>query len=289
MFTLLKKLFSTRSGTQTVVVIQDDGTKPSSSHRLNPLWLWALTIGAFFVLVTAVVVLLRFTPLGGLVYNQDKIRSSVIAIQQRVEALQDTIEARNMQLNQMKRVIANGVDTTFEADPFSRQAGSELLAMQSRGQSTAAVPPVLRADPVHRLPADAALISNLLDEAPDFPAPYPVEGIPSRTYNASTGHFGLDIAASAGVPFHAIADGVIISQEWTFNYGFVIVVQHAGGIVTIYKHARTVDKATGEVVRQGDMLGTVGDIGILSSGPHLHMEVWEQGMPRNPQNYLIKS
>ncbi len=279
MLELLKKLFSTEDGSHTVVVINDDGTKPSSSYRLNPISLWSLTLGATLLIIIIVVVLLRFTPMGGFLYDQQELRESVIAIQQRVASLQDTIEARNMQLNRMQRVIAAGGDTTFNV--FPRRT-------EGVGRPSTERPADIMPDfEVQRLPIDAILISNLLNEAPSFPAAYPVDGTISRTYNKDTGHYGLDIAAEDGTAFSAIANGVIISREWTFNYGYVIVVQHAGGINTVYKHARTVDKALGDVVQAGDILGTLGDIGILSSGPHLHIEIWENGIPVNPQNYLI--
>lgn len=292
MFTLLKKLFSTRDGDHTVVIIKDDGSKPSSSHRVNPAVLWSVSIGAALLLAVLLVALLRFTPMGKLVYNQDEIRDTVLSIQQKVASLQDTLEARNIQLNQMKRVIASGDDTTFEISrPLAVRGGAAGAAESTpsgSGSATSSLPPLLQDVPVRRLPADAVLITRLLDERPEFPAPSPLDGTSTRRFNTTTGHYGLDIAATNGTPFRAVADGVIINQEWTFNYGYVIVMQHAGGLITLYKHAQTIDKATGEVVRQGEILGTIGDIGILSSGPHLHIEIWENGIPQDPENFLTE-
>lgn len=281
MVNLLKKLFSTRDGPHTVVVINDDGTKPSSSYRLNPISLWSFTIGVIFLVITLVVVLLRFTPVGGLVYDQEELRKSVIDIQQKVAGLQDTIEARNMQLQRMQRIIAAGADTTFNLSSAPQQNPAQTSVDNWER--------VLPEYEIQQLPANTVLISNLLQKAPDFPASYPVQGTTTRRFDINNGHYGLDIAVQSGTAFHAIADGVILSREWTFDYGYVIVVQHADGILTIYKHAQTVNKATGDVVRRGDVLGTLGDIGILSSGPHIHIEVWKNGIPLNPQNYLINS
>lgn len=281
MVNLLKKLFSTGDGPHTVVVINDDGTKPSSSYRLNPINLWSLTIGVILLVIILVVVLLRFTPVGGLVYNQEELRKSVIAIQQKVAGLQDTLEARNIELRKMQSIIAAGTDTSFEVSSPARQSSAEA-APDSHGL-------LLPAYEVQRLPADAVLISNLLQDAPEFPASYPVQGTATRIFDINNGHYGLDIAAKAKTPLQAIADGVVLSREWTFDYGFEIVIQHAGGIITVYKHALTVSKATGDIVRQGDILGTLGDIGMLSSGPHLHIEIWENGIPVDPQNYLINT
>lgn len=284
MFNLLKKLLSSREGPHTVVLIDDNGSKPSTSHRISPVNLWLVLLGAVAGISGLVVVLLVFTPLGGGIYNQQQMRDSVIAIQRRVEALQDTLTARNAQLKQIKSVMAAGEDTAFAftPDPVSESADRE--AVTSRPVDTLAV-----AKSINMIPEDAVYISTLLQGAPDFPAPYPVDGSLTRLFNSAIGHYGLDIATREGAPFRAIADGVVLSKEWTLNYGFVVVVQHNNGFVTIYKHASGVQKEIGESVTEGDILGTVGDIGILSSGPHLHMEIWKQGVPQNPQNYLLKS
>src|SRR5699024_3849887 len=118
------------------------------------------------------------------------------------------------------------------------------------------------------------LVSNLLKNPPEFPISYPLEGTRSRGFNSEEGHFGLDIAVEDGSSFIVIADGVIISQEWTMNYGYVIVVQHGHHLVSVYKHANTIKHTVGDMVLRGDILGTIGDVGIISSGPHLHLEIW---------------
>lgn len=284
MFKLAKKLFSTQNGPHTVVVIDDDGSKPSTSHRISPINLWLIILGLVGGTACLVIFVMVFTPLGGVVYNEQQVRDSVIAIQQRVEALQDTLKARNTQLKQIQSVIASGEDTVFASTSAPQiQNRSEPQAIELHPDTTS------RYEVATSIPADAVYISNLLQRSPEFPAPYPVDGSPTRLFNSAIGHYGLDIATKEGSTFKAIANGVVLSKEWTINYGFVIVVQHSHDIVTIYKHASGVDKEIGESVLKGDILGTVGDIGVLSSGPHLHIEIWERGVPQNPQNYLINS
>jgi murein DD-endopeptidase MepM/ murein hydrolase activator NlpD len=310
MFKLIKKLFSTTDGRQTVVFVDDDGTRPSRSFRLKPGVLWMICISIFFAVVIVTVVLLRFTPLGGLVDDRGELRTSVIAIQQKVATLQDTINAQNMQLNAMQSIIVTGEDTTFRALPppesqpqpqpqseaeETAESGAEFepeekaVPDEVEAESQLEEPIPIQPEPadIASLPADAVLISNLLETAPEFPAAYPVGGTPTRTFDIEKGHYGLDIAASDGDSFKSVAAGVIINQEWTFNYGFVIMIQHANEIISLYKHAQTVNKGVGETVQQGDILGTIGDVGMLSSGPHIHIEIWEGGIPQNPKNYLI--
>lgn len=73
------------------------------------------------------------------------------------------------------------------------------------------------------------------------------------------------------------------------NYGYVVHIQHENGIVSIFKHASGLTKEVGDIILKGDIVGTVGNVGTLSTGPHLHLEIWRNGVPQNPMMYLVKS
>ena len=96
-------------------------------------------------------------------------------------------------------------------------------------------------------------------------------------------HAGLDLAAAAGTPIVAAADGKVISAGWAGGYGRAVAIVHASGIETKYGHMSRIAAYAGEVVRRGDLIGYVGSTG-LSTGPHLHFEVLKNGRPVNPQS-----
>src|SRR5699024_7203907 len=194
----------------------------------------------------------------------------------------------SQQLKQMKKVMLSGKDISTDGGESSQNTNtSEPTQSQVNNPAIPAAENQAALQPELQLPQNSKLVKNLFDQAPDFPAFYPVEGTLTRKFNVDTGHYGIDIATDSGSSFRAIADGVIISEEWTFNYGYVIVIQHAKGIITVLKHVRTLQKTTGQIIRQGDIIGTVGNVGILSTGPHLHIEIWKNGIPQNPKHYLI--
>jgi murein DD-endopeptidase MepM/ murein hydrolase activator NlpD len=96
-------------------------------------------------------------------------------------------------------------------------------------------------------------------------------------------HAGLDLAAAAGTPIVAAADGKVVSAGWAGGYGRMVAVVHAGGIETKYGHMSRIAASAGEAVHRGDVIGYVGSSG-LSTGPHLHFEVTKNGRPVNPQS-----
>ena len=94
-------------------------------------------------------------------------------------------------------------------------------------------------------------------------------------------HKGIDFGATWGTPIHAAADGQVARAGWAGGYGRQVRIAHGGGMVTTYSHmSRTVAQA-GSFVRQGQLIGYVGSSG-LSTGPHLHYEVYRNGAPVNP-------
>ncbi|MCL6684496.1 M23 family metallopeptidase [Sphingomonas alba] len=94
-------------------------------------------------------------------------------------------------------------------------------------------------------------------------------------------HKGVDLAVSFGTPIHAAADGRVTFAGWVGGYGRQVRIGHADGLATAYGHMSRIAAAPGELVHRGDVIGYVGSSG-LSTGPHLHYEVFKNGRPVNP-------
>ncbi len=100
-----------------------------------------------------------------------------------------------------------------------------------------------------------------------------------------TMHTGIDIGVGYGVPIHAADSGTVIYATWMGGYGNVIIVDHGGGISTLYAHQSSLAVGNGTRVTRGQVIGYVGSTGF-STGPHLHFEVRLNGNPVNPMGYL---
>lgn len=287
MLDFLKQIFRAKDRDLTFVLFDDDeGPASSKTFKFRPEKLWHLFYGSLAVMLVIALLIFMFTPVGNLIYNQEdhQLRQSVIEISERVQALKDSLNARDMQLAEIQQILAAGTDTVFDVGtPYQPQMqnteGSEFREQNAISEVNA----------YEMISQNEIIFSSLFKQAPEFPAFYPVNGTLTRGYNPENGHYGIDIATKNNIPFRALADGAVINQDWTTNYGYVIQVQHNNGIISIYKHASSVSKKIGDVILKGEILGTVGDVGILSSGPHLHLEIWKNGVPQNPNSYLVKS
>jgi murein DD-endopeptidase MepM/ murein hydrolase activator NlpD len=128
-----------------------------------------------------------------------------------------------------------------------------------------------------------------LKSADNFPLTLPTLGYFTREYSTVLGHLGVDIAGKEGSPVVAAAAGKVVFADWTYDYGYQMIVAHGEGYMTVYKHNQALLKTVGSVVKRGEMIALLGNTGWTSRGPHLHFEVWQDGTALDPNNYLITS
>lgn len=114
----------------------------------------------------------------------------------------------------------------------------------------------------------------------------PVKGQITEGYNTQTGHYAVDIVAPANVGVKAVLNGIVVFADWTVNTGYVIIVQHENNLISVYKHNSVLLKKVGNFVQAGDVIAIIGESGELSTGPHLHFELWFNGSPLNPEEYI---
>jgi murein DD-endopeptidase MepM/ murein hydrolase activator NlpD len=284
---LLKKLLERRREEVTLLLFDDDNPHHQESYTLKPGKLIVLLVGLNVAVLVLVLLVLYLTPLGTYLFNKENraIRSSVVQIHDRVLALQDSLQARDQQLLDIQRIIREGSDTVFtisgtpawnavygEPEPARDPPAITYRISQPRG--------------VQSLQGNQIIHSEIFSGELRFPVEPPVNGTLTGIYQPDIGHFGIDIAARKGTDVRAIGDGVVISSEWTINNGYTMHILHSGGYATIYKHFSEVIFRAGDVVRKGDVIGKVGESGLLASGPHMHFELWKNGVSLDPQYYI---
>jgi murein DD-endopeptidase MepM/ murein hydrolase activator NlpD len=132
----------------------------------------------------------------------------------------------------------------------------------------------------------AASYNNTVKDLKDLFFFTPIEGIITTTFNVKMEHYGVDIVAKENEPIKCIADGMVIFATWTVETGWVIAIQHSRNLVSIYKHNATLFKKAGDFVTAGEVIAIMGNSGELSTGPHLHFELWYEGNAVNPENFI---
>jgi len=280
MWEFIKRIFSEREGDVTVVVLDEHDPDGSSSFKLRARDIIKMVVVVILMSVLITTIIFFATPLGSLYQQKEDyaLRQSVMEISERVVSLQDSLMARDTQLNDMKEILRMASDTMLTVDE-----NADVFLNEESYPSGGEIPNVRTFE---MLSQNEVIFSGSLNNAPDFPSEYPIEGRFTQGFNSEDGHYGIDLAAQPGTEYRAIADGTVMNAGWTINYGYVIYLQHAGGIVSVYKHGAGLIRSKGDFVLKGDILGQVGDSGVLSTGSHLHLEIWKNGVPQNPLMYL---
>jgi len=115
----------------------------------------------------------------------------------------------------------------------------------------------------------------------------PVRGLVTNPYNNSKNHYGTDIVAANDAVVHSTLDGVVVFANWTVETGFVIHIQHQFDLLSVYKHNSKLLKKVGDHVQAGDAIAVIGNTGKISTGPHLHFELWQKGQALDAEEYIV--
>ena len=114
----------------------------------------------------------------------------------------------------------------------------------------------------------------------------PIVGQVTSEFDYSIKHFGVDIAAPVNSPVKAVAKGTVVFAEWTIQTGYVVIIDHLYGLTSVYKHNNSGLILQGDLVESGQVIALSGNTGEFTTGPHLHFELWRDGSPANPEDYV---
>ena len=299
MRSLLSEFLHRLDHPRTVIVVDEATARPPQQHLVRPRVLW-MSVGAVAlgsVLVTALLFL--FTPLREIIpgYGTDEIQRDARLNALRVAALQDSLEVQQQYVGRLQRLVMGELDSTFGASAAAPEPGfsvsGELASVagepmpddwQDHRQPAVPIASV-PAGPRSTSAAPAEMVRNL--PSLRLPVVPPVSGLFTRGFDARVGHFALDIVVPEGTVVRAIGDGYVVMADWTHEGGYVIAVQHADGYVSMYKHNQRLLKRVGERVREREAIAVSGNTGEITTGPHLHFELWRDGLAQDPQAYFI--
>ena len=114
----------------------------------------------------------------------------------------------------------------------------------------------------------------------------PINGVVTNHFDSAADHFGIDLVSGPNSRISAILGGTVIFSGWTLETGYVIYIQHESNLISVYKHNSELLKTAGDKVKAGEAIAIIGNSGELTSGPHLHFELWHDGTALNPEQYI---
>ena len=293
---LASDLLRRSDSARIIIVIADDKTRQFRIMPREARISAALVVGVLTLLVTGLV---AFTPIRGLIpgYGTAELRQNARLTSMRLLALQDSLDLQRQFMAHLQGLLTGEMAPLAEIPATALQETASTSGVRPNASEdppsenwTDHEQPAL---PVTRMPTIAETPARVVSDGRRFlsglrlPALSPVSGLISRGFDASTGHFAVDIATQEGTLVRAVGDGYVILADWTYKGGHTIAVQHADGYVSVYKHNERLLKRVADRVRLREAVAVSGNSGEYTTGPHLHFELWNNGLAQDPGPSLL--
>lgn len=272
------------------IVVYNNETYEEKVHfKLTLLNFFNIVIFSSVLLIVLVIYLIAFTPLREYIpgYTDVSLNRRVYEMERRADSLEAVFKQKDLYINNLKNIITgNG----FENDSIN-----SLLTKSSNTNFDNIDVKNSEKDSIFRIKYEAETRNNLFnnnmitDTHQEFKLVSffaPINGIVTNHFNREEKHFGTDLVSSNNSVIKATADGTVIYSDWTVENGYCIGIQHNGNLFSVYKHNAVLLKEDGDFVNAGDAIAIYGNSGSLSTGPHLHFELWYNGTPLDPEDYI---
>lgn len=265
-----------------LVMLNEETFEERFSLKLNRLNVFVLG-GLFSIfLIVGTILLIAYTPLKEYIPGYDSTKLRTQALKTTLKA--DSISRELTNLKLFTQAIQPILTGNIEPDKIDsiQQETRNLIINDSLLKAS-------KEDSIFREKIESqdrfpiVDTKNILLENVFFA---PLSGMVSQDFDSNSKHFAIDIVAKTGTPVKSVADGTVIFSEWTTGTGYVIIVKHENNFVSVYKHNGTLLKEQGDFVKSGEVIATVGSTGELTTGPHLHFELWSGGYPVNPTTFI---
>ena len=263
------------------VVLNEDTFEERFSFKLNRLnaFIFGGLFSVFLIALTTLIIVL--TPLKEYIqgYSTTELKKDATNLVYKVDSLQNVLSVNDLYIENIQQILKGEIKrVTFDRDSALTQIQIEKINF-----APSAVDSAFREEVEQE---DRFSVFEQAKKSDDIIFTSPIKGGITADYDTKEKHFAIDIAVDKDSPVKAVADGTVVFAGFTANTGYVILLEHNQGFISVYKHNASVYKTQGELVKIGEVIANAGSTGTLSTGPHLHFELWENGYPVNPSNYI---
>ncbi|PHS07682.1 MAG: peptidase M23 [Kordia sp.] len=265
-----------------LVILNDDTFEEKLSFNLTRLNVFVISGFSIIALIALTTVLIAFTPLREYIpgYSSTSLKNKAHQLVSKADSLEVALLINKKQLNSIRRVLMGNV---FPLDALKEINGNEtnnevFISISTSKEDSLLREKVAREDKYNLLEGEQEKVNFVL-----FP---PVKGSISEGFKPEDKHFAVDVVVAVGTAVKSVSDGRVIFAEWTADTGYVIIIEHANKLLSVYKHNSSINKSQGDYVETGEVISFSGATGELTTGPHLHFELWSDGHALDPTNFI---
>jgi murein DD-endopeptidase MepM/ murein hydrolase activator NlpD len=291
---LQKPLFPWLTKEHRLVVINDNNFKEIKSWQLTRKNVIIFSSMTFLSIVLFTMLLLKYTPLGKLVaaptrLANKELRKEMETIYVSLDSLNKEVKSNAFYIESLRKISSEDFEYEKDLRLDSTEKGTNISKTfadvpDKSKETNKLLKNVQKEKEINSLVQSLFTEMGVKIDKSSFIAP--VRGIVTDTFAPARSHFGTDIASTKGSVIQATRNGTVIMSTWSADTGHMIGIQHDNNLISWYKHNSARLKNLGDRVQAGEAIAIIGNSGEMSSGPHLHFELWYNGQPVNPQNYI---
>ncbi len=277
-----KKSFISKLLTKYRLVLLNDSTyEEKTSFKISRLNVFSALFALMFIVVLITSAILFFTPIREYIpgYSSISLQKQANLLSYKTDSLRQIVFLNDQYINSLKKVLTGDLETIeYKQDSVVYKDAMNIQIIEKSKE-----------DSILRQLVDSEDKYNLANINKDrdfYLLTSPINGAVSQNYSIADDHLAIDISVDIGTPVKAVSNGRVILSEWTTQTGYVLIIDHGNDLISVYKHNSKLLKSQGEIVKQGEIIGLSGNSGVLTSGPHLHFELWSEGFSIDP-NTLI--
>ena len=277
-----KKSFISKLLTKYRLVLLNDSTyEEKTSFKISRLNVFSALFALMFIIVLITSGILFFTPIREYIpgYSSTSLQKQANLLSYKTDSLRQIVFLNDQYINSLKKVLTGDLETIeYKPDSVVYKDAMDIQIIEKSKEDS-----ILRQLVDNE---DKYNLANINKDKDFYLLTSPISGAVSQNYSIADDHLAIDISVDIGTPVKAVSNGRVILSEWTTQTGYVLIIDHGNDLISAYKHNSKLLKSQGEIVKQGEIIALSGNSGFLTSGPHLHFELWSEGFSIDP-NTLI--
>ena len=266
--------------TYKVVVSSEDTFEERLSFSTNKFNVFLVLSLYSIILIAFTISVVFFTQIREMVpgYSSSDLLTQAIYLTKKTDSLENELELNNTFYKSIENVLSGKAEQIIYKDTLAVSNEKDNIDFQAvlANAEDSILRKYIEEEDKFNLTKNELVIENKMFVSP-------VKGQITQKFDPLNNHFALDILVDTGTPVKSILEGKVIFSEWSVDTGHVLIIDHGDNIISVYKHNSKVLKTQNNFVKAGEVIAYSGNQGTLSTGPHLHFELWKNGTPINPE------
>ena len=263
-----------------VVVSNEDTFEERLSFSTNKFNVFLVLSLYSIILIAFTISVVFFTQIREMVpgYSSSDLLTQAIYLTKKTDSLENELELNNTFYKSIENVLSGKTEQIIYKDTLAVSNEKDNIDYQAvlANAEDSILRKYVEEEDKFNLTKNELVIENKMFVSP-------VKGQITQKFDPLNNHFALDILVDTGTPVKSILEGKVIFSEWSVDTGHVLIIDHGDDIISVYKHNSKVLKTQNNFVKAGEVIAYSGNQGTLSTGPHLHFELWKNGTPINPE------